>query len=93
MLLKSDQHLPRFGLISLACLCMAGIWYFWPPGVVEDNACSQLEQTLQTQGSYFLNWNAPQLVLVRPVAEPKMLQVEADNKTDACRELQQQLSQ
>lgn len=93
MLLKTDQHFPRFGLISLACLLMAGVWYFLQPGVDEDNACSQLEQTLKSQGSYFLNWNAPQLVLVRPVTEPKMLQAQADNKVDACRELLQQLSQ
>lgn len=93
MLLKTDQHLPRFGLISLACLLMAGIWYFLQPNVAEDSACVQLEQTLKNQGSYFLNWNAPQLVLVRPVTEPKMLQVQADNKADACQALLQQLSQ
>lgn len=93
MLLKTDQHLPRFGLITLSFLLLAGLWYFLQPASDAAETCVQLEQELQTQGSYFLNWNAPRLVLVRPVIEPKMLQVEADSKGAACEGLLQLLHQ
>lgn len=86
MLDANNKKTLPFGLITIAFVAVAlvGQWLFY-----EEDFCAPLKERLDHQGSYFLRWQAPNLILIK--ADKSQHVVEGSSQSLACKTLHEQL--
>lgn len=82
----TQKRILPFGLISIAFVAVAlvGQWLFY-----EEDFCAPLKERLDLQGGYFLNWQAPNLILIR--ADKSQLVAQGESQSQACQQLHHRL--
>lgn len=75
-----------FGIISIAFVAIAlvGQWLFY-----EEDFCPPLKERLDHQGSYFLRWQAPNLILIR--SDKTQLVASGESQSQACQSMHEML--
>lgn len=83
---SNTKRVLPFGMITIAFVAVAlvGQWLFF-----EEDFCSPLKERLDHQGSYFLRWQAPNLMLI--LADKTQYTVEGESQSQACKKLHEQL--
>ncbi len=68
-----------FGIFSLVFVASILVWQWF---FVEEDICSPLTERLNHQGSYFLRWQDPELILL--TSDKQQIIVSGDSEMHAC---------